>query len=128
VTGKLAKHIPTHGHQLAWGACALTSGGLTAMILPTGGISGQAPGQSNLYPDVYTIVATSNDPNLPQVVTIATLSDGVSCVSWQVGLPVVDRGKTPYRFLPGVPIMASVASVSPGCSINVSIRGVLSKT
>jgi hypothetical protein len=122
---KLGKHISTHGLQLFAGSVALTSGAITAMIMPTGGISGQAPGASNLWADIYGVHITSNDSGLAQAVT---LSDGTNTVTWQVGTPINDHAVVPYRFLPGVPLIVSAGAVTSGKSINVNIRGVLSKT
>jgi hypothetical protein len=122
---KLPKHIPSVGQQLYWGQVALTNGAVTAMIMPTGGISGQAPGASSNWPDIYGVVITSSDATVEQV----TLSDGTNSVSWQSGTsPVCDDSVVPYRFLPGVPLFVSASAVTSGKQINVAIRGVLSKT
>jgi hypothetical protein len=123
---KWGKHIPSHGQQLAWGQAALVNGGLTAMVMPNGGVSGNAVGTANLFFDCYGVTLTSSDTTVQAV----TLSDGTNSITWQVGAPSpVDGGAVvPYRFAAGCQLVASAGAVTSAKSINVAVRGVWTKT
>jgi hypothetical protein len=126
--GKLAKNIPPLGQQMVWSSVQLVLGGLTTLLMPPNGISGQAPltlAQGGAFADIYSVNLTSSDATIQQVV----LSDGINNVTWQVGTsPVNDGGQTPFRFAPGQPLYVSASAVTSGKAINVTMRGVVSKT
>jgi hypothetical protein len=123
---KWGKHIPSHGQQLAWGVGALVNGGLTAMVMPNGGISGNAVGAAQLYFDCYGVTISSSDVTVEKV----TLSDGTNTIVWQVGSPspVDDACVVPYRFAKGCQLVASASAVTSGKEIDVAVRGIWSAT
>jgi len=111
------------GKQLVWNSVALTSAAPTAMVLPPGGASG---GDGTYFIDVYGIALSSSDSTTIQQVV---LSDGVNSVTWQISTsPIMDDALTPYRFLAKNGLVVSVGGVTAGKTINVSLRGVASKT
>ena len=133
--GKLGKHLPSEGQQAVWSSVQLALGGLTAMLMPAGGISGAttasltaavAAGSAGLpFTDIYSISLTSDDTTVNAV----TLSDGVNSVTWRVGTsPVGDSGRTPYRMAAGAPLFVSANAVTSGKTINVAMRGVVTRT
>jgi hypothetical protein len=127
--GKLGKKIPPEGQQVVWSSVALTSSGLTAMIMPANGQSGQAAipagGAGALFSDIYGVNLTSNDTTIQAV----TLSDGFNSITWQVGTsPVNDAPPTPHRFRAGQPLFVSAGAVTAAKSINIQMRGVVTRT
>jgi hypothetical protein len=125
---KLGKNIPPLGQQMVWSSVQLVLGGLTTLLMPPNGISGQAPltlAQGGAFADVYAVTLTSSDATIEQVV----LSDGTNTVTWQVGTsPVNDVPQTPYRFAAGRPLYVSASAVTSGKAINVTMRGVVTRT
>jgi hypothetical protein len=122
IPNKLAKAIGPLGQQQIWGSAVLTSSGLTAQVAYPGGVQGGvAP-----FADVYSVSISSSDT----VVQTVTLSDGVNSVTWQVGAtPVADEAIVPYRFAGGGPgLVASAGAVSGGAAIDVTVRGIVSRT
>jgi hypothetical protein len=127
--GKLGKKIPPDGQQVIWSSVQLSNGGLTAMIMPANGMSGQATipiGQpGGLFADIYSVNLTSSDATIEAV----TLSDGINSITWQVGTsPVNDGSATPFRFAAGQPLFVSASAITSAKNINVQMRGVVTKT
>lgn len=119
---KVSKHIPSLGHQLAYGNAILQAGGLTAILVPNG-ISGNA---TNTWLDIYGVDISSSDTTAQTV----TLSDGVQTVTYYVASPspIDSNCPVPIRFLPGVPLMCSAGAGTSGKAISVVVRGVFSGT
>jgi hypothetical protein len=123
---KIGKVVPAEGMALFWGNQSLVNGGLTAMIIPPGGNSGQAGATlTDNWMDVYGVAISSSDP-APNTIT---LSDGTSSISWIIGTsPIMDDVKIPYRFAKGAALTVSSSAVASTKAIQVSLRGICSKT
>lgn len=118
---KVGKHIPSFGQQLAMGNAVLSSGGLTALLVPNG-ISGNAA----RWLDIYGIDITGSD-TVPQSIT---LSDGVTSIVYYVASPSpVDAStEVPTRFGYGLPLYCSAQVITGGKNFAILVRGVLSST
>lgn len=85
--------------------------------------------KSDEWVDVYTIVLSTNDTAVQTV----SISDGTRTLKYYVGGSAVafiafDQGSVPIRFKKGTAISVSAGAVTAAKTIEVSIRGLASKT
>lgn len=83
------------------------------------------------WTDIYAVQISSNDTSSNTI----TITDGTTTLTYLVGgnaggsnPPVFDQGTIPVRFKPGGAITVASTGVTSGKNVQVSIRGLFSKT
>ena len=83
------------------------------------------------WTDVYAVQISANDTNTNTV----TITDGATTLTYLVGgnagganPPVFDQGTIPVRFRTGTAITVASTGVTSGKNVQVSLRGLFSKS